>query len=265
MGSAFPTAAGGTFASPHRSGRLFGKYAISGRTYTTAGGVVIPTELQYYGGEMAHLYGECTNVAAVNEALAGSGYRAITLRYADGRQTAAAQIWASRFTETTIGAYNAMFIVVAAVPEGVPAQRTCLAAHPNGASSALVMFDGAFDEARALYENRARLFLVRLLDSTQVAIDVGRERMGTDKRPGTIDMTRDGSRLRLAIADQWNRGVLRANLTLARDPAALHVRHCGSGGDGRHPDANRARRDRALVSRGGADRPRTGGRLAVAK
>jgi len=210
-----------TFASPHRSGPLFGKYAVSGRTYTTASGVVLPAELQYYGGEMAHLYGECTNVAAVNEALAGSGYRAITLRHGDGRQTAAAQIWASRFTETTIGAYNAMFIVVAAVPEGVAAQRTYLAAHPNGASSALVMFDGAFDEARALYENRARLFLVRLLDSTQVAIDVGRERMGTDKRPGTIDMTRDGSRLRIAIADQWNRGVLRADLTLAGDPAAL--------------------------------------------
>ena len=97
-------------------------------------------------------------------------------------------MWASRFTDTTIGAYNAMFIVVATVPEGAPAQRTCLAADANGASSALVMFDGTFDEARALYENRARLFLVRLLDSTQVAIDVGRERMGTDKRPGTIDM-----------------------------------------------------------------------------
>jgi len=224
MGSAIPyrgTAVdASSLTSPHRSGRLFGKYGLSGRTYTTAGGALIPTELQYYGGEMAHFYGECTHVAAVNEALAGSGYHAITLKYADGRQTAAAQVWASRFTDTTIGAYNAMFIVVAAVPEGAPAQRTCLAADPNGASSALVMFDGAFDEARALYENRARLFLVRLLDSTQVAIDVGRERMGTDKRPGTIDMAGDGHRLRVAIADQWNRGMLRADLTLARDPAA---------------------------------------------
>ena len=138
MGSAIPyrgTAVdASSLTSPHRSGRLFGKYGLSGRTYTTAGGALIPTELQYYGGEMAHFYGECTHVAAVNEALAGSGYHAITLKYADGRQTAAAQVWASRFTDTTIGAYNAMFIVVAAVPEGAPAQRTCLAADPNGAA-----------------------------------------------------------------------------------------------------------------------------------
>ena len=55
---------------------LFDKYVISGKTYTTASGAVIPNELQYYDGEMAHLYGECANVSAVNEALAGSGYRA---------------------------------------------------------------------------------------------------------------------------------------------------------------------------------------------
>ena len=224
MGSSVPSRGSAVDASrvaaPHGSGRLFDRYRISGRTYTTANGAVIPTELQYYGGQMAHFYGECTNVSAVNDALAGSGYKAITLKYADGRQTAAAQVWASRFTETTIGSYNAMFIVVATVPEDVPMQRACLAAHPNGASSALVMFDGTFDDSRAVYENRARLFLLRLLDSTQVAIDVGRERMGTDKRPGTIDVSSDGSRLRVAIADRWSRGMLRGDLALANDPAA---------------------------------------------
>ena len=48
------------------------------------------------------------------------------------------------------------------------------------------MFDGSFDPATAVYQNRARLFLVRLLDTTQVAIDVGRERMGTDNAPGPL-------------------------------------------------------------------------------
>ena len=51
------------------------------------------------------------------------------------------------------------------------------------------MVHGSFNPATAIYENSARLFFVRLLDSTQVAIEVGRERMGTDKRPGTIDLT----------------------------------------------------------------------------
>ena len=49
------------------------------RPYTTANGAVVPNELQYYDGEMAHFYGECTNVSAVNDALAGSGYKAVTL------------------------------------------------------------------------------------------------------------------------------------------------------------------------------------------
>ena len=52
--------------------------------------------------------------------LAGSGYKAITLRYADGRQTAVAQLWSSRFTDTSIGPYSAMFIVVMVVPDDAP-------------------------------------------------------------------------------------------------------------------------------------------------
>src|SRR5271170_5319631 len=64
---------------------LFDKYIITGKTYSTANGVVVPNELQYYNGQMAHLYGECSNVPIVNAALAGSGYRPITVKYADGR------------------------------------------------------------------------------------------------------------------------------------------------------------------------------------
>ena len=199
---------------------LFDKYIITGKTYTTASGAVIPNELQYYNGEMAHFHGECTNVSAVSEALKGSGYKPVILWYPDGRQTAVAQLWSSRFTDTTIGPYSAMFIVVIAVPDTAPTNQTSLRADPNGASSVVVMLDGAFDTASGVYENRALLFLVRLLDTTQVAIDVGRERMGTDKRPGTIDMTSDGRRLVVSIKDGRGRGVARADLELADDPAA---------------------------------------------
>jgi truncated hemoglobin YjbI len=64
------------------------------------------------------------------------------------------------------------------------------------------------------------MYMFRLLDTTQVAIDVGRERMGTDKRPGTVDMASDGHRLRLSIKDQGRRDVVRADLELSKDPAA---------------------------------------------
>jgi truncated hemoglobin YjbI len=200
---------------------IFDKFIITGNTYTTASGTVVPNELQYYNGEMVHFYGECTNVQVVNGVLAGSGYKAITLTYAGGRQAAVAQLWSSRFTDTSIGPYSAMFIVVAVVRDDAPQAQTSIRADPNGASSALVMFDGSFDPATAVYENKARLFLVRLLDTTQVAIDVGRERMGTDKRPGTIEMAHNGRRLRLSIKDGGERGVVRGDLELADDPAAF--------------------------------------------
>ena len=128
-----------------RLGPLFDKYVLSGRTYVTANGTVVPNELQYYSGEMAHFYGECTNVSAVNEVLAGSGYKAITLRYADGKQTAVAQVWSNRFTDTTIGPYSAMFIVVMVVRDDAPPSQACIRADSNGASSVLVMLDGSFD------------------------------------------------------------------------------------------------------------------------
>jgi truncated hemoglobin YjbI len=198
--------------------RIFDKHIITGKTYTTASGTVVPNELQYYNGEMAHLYGECANVPAVEAALAGSGYKAVTLKYADGTQTAVAQLWSSRFTDTSIGPYSALFTLVVVVPDDGQHGEASIRADANGASSVLPMFDGSFDPATSVYENTRRLFLVRLLDTTQVAIDVGRERMGTDKRPGTVDMTRSGRRLRVSITDQYQRAVVKADLQLADDP-----------------------------------------------
>ena len=199
---------------------LFDKYIITGKTYTTASGAVVPNELQYYNGQMVHLYGECSNVPLVNAALAGSGYRPITLKYADGRHAAVAQLWSNKFTDTSIRPYAAMFIVVAAVADNAPESQASLRAASNGASSVLVMLDGSFDPATAVYENKARMYMFRLLDTTQVAIDVGRERMGTDKRPGTIDMACDGRRLHFSIKDQHRRGVVQGDLELTGDPTA---------------------------------------------
>src|SRR5215510_2924683 len=136
-----------------RNQPLFDKYAISGRTYVTANGAAVPNELQYYDGEMVHFYGECTNTTAVNDVLAGSGYKALTLRYADGRRTALAQLWSNRFTDTSIGPYSALFIVVMVVPDDAPPSQACMTADANGASSVLVMLDGSFDPATAVYEN----------------------------------------------------------------------------------------------------------------
>ena len=113
-----------------------------------------------------------------------------------------------------------MFIVVAAVPESAPESQAFISADSNGASSALVMLDGSFAPATVVYENRARMYMFRLLDTTQVAIDVGRERMGTDKRPGSVDMAINGLRLRLSIKDQGGRGVVQADLELSKDPVA---------------------------------------------
>jgi truncated hemoglobin YjbI len=199
---------------------LFDKYIITGKTYTTARGAVVPNELQYYNGQMVHLYGECTNIPLLNTALAGSGYKPITVKYADGRLAAVAQLWSNKFTDTSIRPYAAMFIVVAAVPENDPETEASISADPNGASSLLAMLDGSFDPATVVYENKARMYMFRLLDTTQVAIDVGRERMGTDKRPGTVEMALNGGRLRLSIKDQGRRGVVQADLELSKSPAA---------------------------------------------
>ncbi len=199
---------------------LFDRYIITGKTYTTASGEVVPNELQYYNGEMVHFYGECSNVPLVNAALAGSGYKPMTLKYADGRHAAIAQLWSNRFTDTSIRPYAAMFIVVVAVADNAPESQASLRAASNGASSVLVMLDGTFDPASGAYENKARLYMFRLLDTTQVAIDVGRERMGTDKRPGTIEMAYTGRRLLLSIKDQHGRGVVQGDLELTRDPTA---------------------------------------------
>jgi truncated hemoglobin YjbI len=199
---------------------IFDKYIVTGETYATASGAVVPNELQYYNGEMVQLYGECTNVAFVNDWLAGSSHKALAVEHADGRETAVAQLWANRFTDSTIGPYGAMFIVVVAIGSDTPRSLASIRADPNGASSVLPMLDGVFDPTTRVYENKARLFMIRLLDTTQIAIEVGRERMGTDKRPGTLDIRRDGRHLSLSIKDQHGRCVVRGKLGLADDSTA---------------------------------------------
>ena len=200
---------------------IFDKYPITGRTYTTASGTVVLNEIQYYNGEMVQLYGECADVGQVSEALAGSGYKPMTLKQADGRETAIAQFWAHQLTDTSLRPYNAMFVVVVAVPDDTPAYQWCIKADENGASSVLSMLDGCFDPARGVYENRALLYFARLLDSTRVAIEVGRERMGTDKRPGTIELTHRGKELTFSIKDNDRRAVARINLVPADDSTAF--------------------------------------------
>jgi len=167
---------------------IFDRYPLSGRTYTTASGTTVLEEVQYYNGRMVQLFGGCSNVTAVRDALAGSGYVPLTLRHPDGRQTAVAQFWTHTLTDTSLHPYDAMFIVVAAVPESSGPSQQILRAHENGVSSLLSMLYGTHTADLRTYTNHARLFFIRLLDSTKLAIEIGRERMGTDKRPGTVEI-----------------------------------------------------------------------------
>ncbi|MGH9143136.1 MAG: hypothetical protein ACRD2I_18545, partial [Vicinamibacterales bacterium] len=199
---------------------IFDRYPISGRTYTTASGTVVLNEVQYYNGVMVQLFGECLNVAPVREALAGSGYQPMMLKYGDGRETAIAQFWSHNLSDTSLRPYNAIFITVVAVRDDLPAVQASLNADDNGASSVLSGLHGSFNPATSVYENSPRLFFVRLLDSTRVAIEVGRERMGTDKRLGTVEMTRQGRQLGFVIKDGAARSVARINVVVADDPAA---------------------------------------------
>ena len=198
---------------------IFDRYPITGKTYTTASGTVVLNEVQYYNGEMVQLYGSA-NVARVREALAGSGYKPMTLRLANGQESAIVQFWSHQLTDTSLRPYNAMFVIAAAVSDDTPASEAFIRADENGASSVLSMFDGRFDSSKGAYENKVRLFFVRLLDSTRVAIEVGRERMGTDKRAGTIEVRREGRQRSFSIADGAGQGVARIKFVPADDPAA---------------------------------------------
>ncbi|MCW5622935.1 MAG: hypothetical protein KIS79_17620, partial [Burkholderiales bacterium] len=198
---------------------LFDRYPISGRTYTTANGTVVLNEIQYYNGEMVHLYGECADVAQITQELAGTGLKPFLLTHGTGQQTAVLQVWANRLTDTSLRPYNSMFIVIPAVPTDVRG-GWAFSADDNGASSVLSMLHGAHDASRRIYANQARLYFVRLYDSTQVAIDVGRERMGTDKRPGDVRLRRDGRLLDLSMTDGYGRTMLRGGLRLVEDGQA---------------------------------------------
>lgn len=199
---------------------IFDRYPISGKLYTTASGTVVLNEVQYYNGEMVQLYGECTNLAGVREALAGSGYKPMTLKYADGAETALAQFWAHQLSDTSLRPYNAQFVIAVAVPESTPARQSTINADDNGASSVLPGMDGSYDAATGRYTNRALAYYVRLLDSTRVAIEVGRERMGTDKRPGTIDLTRVGRQVSFTVREGGGHLVAKINFVVADDPLA---------------------------------------------
>jgi hypothetical protein len=199
---------------------IFDRYPISGKTYTTASGTVVLNEVQYYNGQMVQIFGDCLNATRVREALAGSGYKPLGLRYGDGRETAIAQFWSHNLTDTSLRPYNAMFIVVAAVREAAPDCEAFIKADENGASSVLSALRGSFNAATTVYENDARLFFVRLLDSTRVAIEVGRERMGTDKRPGTVDLTHTGRQIAFSVKDGAGHKVANINVALAEDPTA---------------------------------------------
>jgi hypothetical protein len=198
---------------------IFDRYPISGKTCTTSSGTVVLNEVQYYNGEMVQLYGGCSNVAEVRNVMAGSGYQPMTLRQANGQERAIVQFWSHQLTDTSLRPYNAMFVIVAAVPADAPADQACIRADENGASSVLSMFDGRFDAGRRTYENRAQLYFVRLLDSTPVAIEVGRERMNTDKRPGTIELKRDGEQRTFSTKDGAGRGVARIVFVPPADPS----------------------------------------------
>jgi len=200
---------------------IFDRYPLSGATYVTGRGEVLLNELQYYNGEMVQLHGGCANVAAVRDALAGSGYQPLILRQADGRESAAVQFWAHQFSDTSLRPYNAMFVIAPAVPADVPAAQACIRADEAGAASVLPMLDGRFDPARRAYENRATLYFLRLLDSTAAAIDVGRERLGTDKHPGTIELKLEGPQRVFSIRDGARRAVARIRFVPADDPSAF--------------------------------------------
>ena len=199
---------------------IFDRYPISGKTYTTASGTLVLSEVQYYNGEMVQLYGGCANIAGVREALAGSGYKPMTMMRADGQESAIVQFWSHQLTDTSIRPYNAMFVIVAAVRDDTPASQACIRADENGASGVLSMFDGCFDPTRRAYENKAQLYFVRLLDSTRVAIEVGRERMGTDKRPGTIELRHEGPQRTFSVKDGAGHAVAQIKFVPADDPSA---------------------------------------------
>lgn len=197
---------------------LFDRYPISGRTYTTARGDVVLREVQYYNGRMVQVYGECANLDKVASMLSGSGYQPLRLRYRDGRETAVAQCWAHQLSDTSLGPYDAMFVIVLVMPSDASDTATWLWADTNGASSAVAMAWGRYDECTGRYENRARLYYARLLDSTRIAIDVGRERMGTDKRPGTVQLKEEGGRVVYSVRDGSDLRVARFSLNASTDP-----------------------------------------------
>ena len=200
---------------------IFDRYPITGKTYTTASGTVVLNEVQYYNGEMVQLYGECANVARVREALAGSGYKPLT-HEARGRPG---------IRDRSVLVAPAHRYLAPTVQRHVRDRRRRsrrYARDPRRASrptrtghrACCRCSTARFDPTRRAYENKAQLYFARLLDSTRVAIEVGRERMGTDKRPGTIELMHEGQQRTFSVKDGAGHPVAQIKFVPADDPSA---------------------------------------------
>ena len=201
---------------------IFDRYPITGKTYTTASGTVVPNEVQYYNGQMVQLYGECTNVAArTAKSWQTSGYKPMTMKAARTAEKPRSRN-SGRTSSPTLRFIHTMPCSSSSSPFATIFRHTRRASKPTGMGHRVCSrcSMAPLIRQRQLYENKARLYFARLLDSTRVAIEVGRERMGTDKRPGTIELTRAGRQLAFSIKDNDRNAVAKITFVPVDDPAA---------------------------------------------
>ena len=137
-----------------------------------------------------------------------------------------AQVWANKLTDTSLRPYTSMFLVIPVVPEDMPANVAALAADENGFSSVFSMLRGSYDSMQRRLRKYCATLPLRLYDSTKIAIDVGRERMGTDKRPGNTALKREGSSLDLSITDGFRTRLNPRPLESDRGTTSIHARDC---------------------------------------
>jgi hypothetical protein len=199
---------------------IFDRYPVSGRTVTLNSGEIVLNEIQYYNGEMVQLFGECQNIAEVEKDLAGSGYKPLLMKHDNGEECAIGQLWAHQLTDTSLYPYNAAFLIVVVVPEDSP--NAYLRSDASGVATVLPMLNGHYDQSQQRYLNHTSLFFVRLLDSTRLAIDVGRERMGTDKRPGSVNLSRSGNLRHFSVKDGQGRSVAELKTTTDNSTPAFN-------------------------------------------
>ncbi len=181
---------------------IFDRYRITGKTYTTASGTTVPNEIQYYNGEMVQVFGDCRNP---------DGARRPRRKRLPADDPEPPRRTADR-NRPVLGAHPHRYLAPSVQRDvhrrgrGSGTTRRCLRLRSQLMTTehrASCRCSTALNPPTAVYKNCARLFFIRLLDSTRVAIEVGRERMGTDKRPGTIDLTHNA---RIGISSQRRRG-----------------------------------------------------------